>query len=262
MKRIKYIQLLIVVVVAGIFFSSCEYDNYDEPNVEFSGTLMNGDNPLDTRWGVLFKLYQYKEDGFADAGARSIDVFVDQEGKFSSKLFPGRYKMVVYSEGGVNYIYNWNDFPTNSGGNLDTLYFTLDKNKKLDFSVTPFYEIKDFEAFYRNDSIISRFTIKKNTDRTDTQVLFRRVAALVSPTIHVNNDTELLATKTGATVDTPIEIKCSLKDYYSNTYYKNNFRDYAYVRIAVSLRLTGQESVYSKIIKVTGIPDETIKKFK
>jgi len=259
----KYIKIILLVVFfPGIFLISCEFDNYDEPNTSFSGVLKNGGAPLNTRHGILFKLYQYREDGYVSAGSKSIDVYVDQEGKFSANLFAGRYKMVVNSEGGINYIHEWKDFPINESGSLDTLYFTLKGNQQMEFEVIPFYQINDFQAFYRNDSIITRFSIKKFTDRTDNQILFRRVAMYVSPSVHTNNDTELSVAKAGAQTDTPIEIGCSLKDYYSNTYYKNNYRDYAYVRIGISLRLSGQEFIYSNIIQVKDIPEETIKKFK
>lgn len=261
----KYIKnILLLTVLAGVLLTSCEFDNFDEPNATLSGKLKYGDRTLDTRYGTVFKLYQYKEDGYIAAGSKSIDVYINQEGEFNAKLFPGRYKMVVYSEGGINYIHDWNDFPRNGNNELDTLYFDLNKNKTIDFNVTPFFEINDFDAFYRNDSIVSRFTIKKLTDRDDNQMLFRRVALYVSPTVHVNYETPLSEAKSGAKVDTPIEIKVPLKSYYNSSSigYLNNYRSYAYVRVGISLRLTGQEFIYSKVIKVTGIPEETIKKFK
>ncbi len=261
----KTLRLILMTLFTITIFLACEFDNFEAPEVTLTGHLKyNGEN-LDTRQNVLFELYQYKEDGYAAAGSKSIDVRVDQEGKYSAVLFPGRYKMVVNAlNGGLSNIYDWTDFPKNEAGNLDTLYFTLNGSKTMDFNIMPYYKINNFQAFYRNDSIISNFTIQKLTDITSDNVKFRSVFMYLSPTIHVNNDTELSFPKTASsvTVDTPIEIKGSLTNYYTNTYYKNNFRNYVYVRIAISLRVSSQDFIFSKIIKVDGIPQETINKFK
>jgi hypothetical protein len=259
MKTIKYLFAFVTVI---LFFSACAFDNYDEPTTVFTGQLKMEGVDLNTRHNVLFRLYQYKEDGYI-ANNRPIDVWVNQEGKYNALLFPGRYKMVVNEASGINYIHDWNDFPKNSTGNLDTLYFTLEGNKKLDFSITPYFKINDFQAFFQNDSIISTFSIQKLTNITETPIVgFRSVGMYLSPTIHVNNETQLFFTSTGVTAGTPVRIRGHLREYYSNTHYKNNYREYVYVRIAVSLRVSAQEFIYSKIIKVEGIPQETIQKFK
>jgi hypothetical protein len=258
------IKYLVVLSGILILFSACEFDNYDEPKVEFSGHLkFNGEN-LDTKQGTVFQLFQYEEDGYLAAKKGPILVNIDQEGKFSALLFSGRYKMTVYDNGGMTNTYDWIDFPKNASGGLDTVYFTLTGNKTMDFEVAPYYKINDFQAVYRNDSIISTFSLQKVTNITDAAIIgFRRVAMYVSPTMHVNNDTQMEIIRSGSTpTDTPVEIKASLKDYYSNTYYVNNYRNYVYVRIGISLRVSAQDYIFSKIIKVEGIPQETINKFK
>lgn len=264
MKTLKYI--LAIIFFPAIFFTGCEYDNYDEPGTLLSGQLKCDGEALNTRQKVLFKLYQYREDGYVAAGSKSIDVSVNQEGKFSALLFPGRYKMVIDTlNGGVFHVYDWLNYPKNEQGKVDTLYFNLDGNKTMDFEVRPFYKVNNFQAIYRNDSIIGTFSIEKLTEITEaSKVGFRQVTMRLGPTMHINNDTPLTFAKSGATVDTPIEIKASLKDYYTNAHYKNNYRNYAYARIAISLRLKGaeQELLYSPVIKVEGIPQETINKFK
>lgn len=262
MKTFNYLYL---IILGGLLFlPACQFDNYDEPQLVLSGTIMNGDEPLNTRYGVILKLFQYREDGFIDAGAGSIDLYVNQEGKYNALLFPGRYKMTVNRTGPLYTIHTWNDFPKNEENLPDTIYLDLNSNKTMNFSVTPFYQIRDFQAFYRNDSIISRFVVKKVTERDDNQVLFRQVALFLSPTVHVNNDTPLLERKSGVKVDEVTEIKTSLKGYYTDdaSKYLSNYRNYVYVRAGISLRLEAQETIYSPVIKIEGIPQETISKFK
>lgn len=272
MKTTNY--MILSYLFLALMFSSCEYDNYDEPTITLNGrVVMDGDVPLNTRHGAMFKLYQYKEDGFIAANAKGIDVFTDQEGRFSALLFPGRYKMVVNTAIGVNIIHTWNDFPRNeTTGALDTLYFDLNGRKELKFGVTPYFRINDFEAIYRNDSIIGNFVVEQlrtpQAGESANDFKLRSVGMYIGPTNYVNSTITPLVQKAALNgadalvVGELAQLKCSLKDYYSNKYYKNNYRKYAYVRVALNLRMDAQEFVYSAVIRVSGIPDETVRKFK
>ena len=257
------INYLVTILSILLLLSACEFDNFNEPATEFTGRLKFGEENLNTKQGTLFRLFQYEEDGYIAAKDRPISINIDQEGNFSALLFPGRYKLTVNENGGVFNVYDWIDFPKSENDGLDTVYFTLDGKKTLDFEVIPYYKINNLQAFFRNDSIISTFTIQKLTDRTETAIVgFRRISMYLSPTMHVNNDTQMEVFRSTATVDTPIEMQAHLRDYYNNTHYINNYRNYVYVRIGVSLRISAQDFIFSKIIKVEGIPQETINKFK
>lgn len=260
MKVLKHQLIVIIIALLGMF--SCGYDNYEQPQVVFSGALQDGNTSLQIKAGNVFKLFQYKEDGYIEGGTAGIDIHVNQDGRFSALLFPGRYKMVVNSSGPVYNIHSWNDFPCNENGDLDTLCFEIEKSTSMNFNVTPFYRIENFETYYANDSVYSKFTIRKMIESNDQSVLFRQVAAYLSPTMHINNDTPVYAKKSGVQPDETVLIVQSLKNYYSDSKYLNNYRNYVYVRIGVSLRLDAQETIYSKVIKIDGIPELTIRKLK
>ncbi|MDR2805964.1 MAG: DUF3823 domain-containing protein [Dysgonamonadaceae bacterium] len=262
MKTFKFFPIFIFI---ALLFGACEFDNFNEPEIGLTGKLKFEEQFLNTRQNVLFRLYQYKEDGYLAANERPIEIRVDQEGKYNALLFPGRYKMTVNPESGVNYVHKWKDFPTNESGELDTLYFDISKNKTLDFEVIPYYKIKDFEAKFERDSVVAHFNIEKLTVIDDNRITgFRNVSLFLSPTMHVNNDTPVSFAKRVSDVKPgqDIEIVAPLNTYYSNSFYKNNFRTYVYVRLGISLRVSAQEFIYSKVIKVEGIPQETINKYK
>lgn len=282
MKTIIY--RLLVISITLISFVACEFDNYDEPQITFSGRLLDGNETLNTKRGIVFKLYQYKEDGYVSAGASSLNVYMDQEGNFSSLLFPGRYKMVVNTNNGelespdIYSAFAWGDGfkPVNeSTGVLDTIYFTLDKKKTMDFQVTPYYKFNNLEAFYEDDNVVVRFTITKLVNGDDSKQKIRKVSSFLSPTVHVNRDTKLFTSlstrdilnfklkdlQTGETSEV-IEMKCSLKNYYSNQYYVNNYRNYVYLRLGTSTEGFVDVYNYSTIIKITDIPEDVIGKFK
>lgn len=281
MKTKISISFLIVTVI--LLCASCEFDNYDEPDITFSGCLMDGDQVLNTKRGIVFKLFQYKEDGFISAGSTWINVYMDQEGKFSSLLFPGRYKMVVNTNNGDiedSDIYSactWKDFdPVNKEtGLLDTIYVTLDKNKTMEFQVSPYYRFENTKAFFRNDSLITNFSIKKlvEDENSTLDLSMRNVTLYVGPTTHINWSTESFVNmskraiiaykdlKTGEKTDV-IELGYPLSKYYSNDSYVNNYRTYAYLRLGVSTNAFGGVYNYSPILRVEGIPEDVIKKYK
>jgi hypothetical protein len=288
----KLFNILSIFIISILILTSCEFDNYDAPTVIFHGKLMNGNKNLQTSHAAIFRLYQYKEDGYVSAGSGWIEVWVNEQGEFNTKLFPGRYKMVINTEGGINYIHKWEDFPvqTSTDGTeaYDTLKFTISSNGKMtltgktlvgndtkefdaanfNLKVKPFYQIEELTTTFQNDSIVSNFSIRKLTDRTDNQVLFRNVTMFVCPSVFVNKDVQLSSAASPVPKITigndvvQVQIRCLLKDYYSNTYYINNYRNYAFIRIGLSLRLSGQEYIYSEVMKVEDIPQETILKFK
>ena len=264
MKKIIYAFIGLLSIITLI---SCEYDNYDEPETTLQIVVKDGDDVLNTSHGELFRLYQYVEDGYIAANSEYIPVNVDQEGKCQALLFPGRYKLVVNPGGKVNTVHMWNDFPRNEEGTLDTLYFELKGNKELQFDVTPYYRIPNFTATVRNDSIVAEFDLEQAHEASGSErpndLMTRSVSLLVSPTMFVNNEVAKLQAKgSKMKVGERNQIRISLKNYYTAQYYPNNYRDYAYVRIAVALRKDATEYIYSRIIKVENIPAETINKFK
>ena len=281
MKTKISISLLVLTVI--LLCASCEFDNYDEPNVMFTGRLVDGDQVLNTKRGIVFKLFQYREDGFISAGSTWISVYMDQEGNFSSLLFPGRYKMVVNTNNGdiedadIYSDYTWKDFDpvSKETGLLDTIYVMLDKNRTMEFQVSPYYRFENAKAFFRNDSIITNFSIRKLVDdeASTLDLSMRNVSLFVSPTMHINWNTESFVNmskkviiaykdlKTGEATDA-LELGYPLSKYYSNDSYVNNYRNYAYLRLGISTNAFGGVYNYSSILKVEGIPEDVIKKYK
>ena len=81
---------------------------------------------------------------------------MDQEGNFSSLLFPGRYKMVVNTNNGdiedadIYSAYTWKDFApvSKETGLLDTIYVMLDKNRTMEFRYLLIIDLKMPKPFF------------------------------------------------------------------------------------------------------------------
>ena len=91
MKKILFNIVLALAAAAGL--SSCGYDNFDEPETTFTGSVRYKGESLQLRGtsgAVCVQLYQV---GFPLKSP--INVYVNQDGKFSARVFKGHYKLVT-----------------------------------------------------------------------------------------------------------------------------------------------------------------------
>lgn len=116
-----------------VMLASCAKDNYEPPQSDFSGRLVYQGQPIGLR-NNAFKLELWQR-GFGNFGV--INVNVDQDGGFSSKLFDGNYKFTV-SNGQVPFLW-----PKNTAGRPDSLDINLAGNKSMDLEVRPYYMIRN-----------------------------------------------------------------------------------------------------------------------
>jgi hypothetical protein len=142
--RIHYMMLAII----SVLFSACTFDNYTPPSIKFSGRIVYQGNPIGVQNSsgdnidnatVYFYLY---EPGFQKANM-PIKVVVNQDGTFSSELFPDTYKMVLPAGVGP-YI-----------ASSDTTSISIKGNKSMDIEVTPYYLIQNPSYTMSSDSIVS-----------------------------------------------------------------------------------------------------------
>lgn len=144
MKRIA-----IHIVTLSLFcsvFSACGLDNYEAPEVRLTGRVMYNGEPVGVRGSNESVRLQLWQDGFPLKTA--IDVFVTQDGSFSSSLFNGRYKLITVSGNGP-----W----THSS---DTLAVDVNGDTYVDFPVRPYYELSD--VVYTLEGSILRATLNLN----------------------------------------------------------------------------------------------------
>ncbi len=248
MKNIAMISIAILMLV----LSSCEYDNYDEPSVVFNGRLTtNGDNFLyDGNQGVL-KVIQ-KGFGKVDNG---IYLRVDESGKFQQLLFPGEYWLTLNN---VKYPFEFEDFHSlGSGLGYDSLYMNINSNITKNFEVKPYFNISNFRATVEGDNIVLRADVAVNTGTRETppRVIFARgyvgTASIVSSRNACTKSKRAVITTTGS-VEVTIPIHNDVVAY--RTIYVNNFRDYAFCRIALELDGIQNYYLFSETVKVEGVP--------
>jgi len=135
----------IPVVILAILMFSCGLDNYDEPTSRLTGKIAYNGEAIGVRHAsVIFDLYQ---DDYELSN--TIEVFVDQDGTFSSMLFNGDYRMVARDNNGP-----WlNDSPP--------VEFSVKGNTQIEFKVTPYYTLSNVSIVRTGNNVTGNCTINK-----------------------------------------------------------------------------------------------------
>ena len=250
MKKIPFLTIISLIVL----ITSCEYDNYDEPSVVFSGKLLyNGENFLfdgNPSRGVL-KVIQ-KGFGKVDTG---IGIKINEQGEFQQLLFPGEYWLTLNNN---PYPFEFTDFESLGAGlGYDSIYMNLRKSVEMNFEVKPYFHISDFTAEVDGDNLLLRCNVSINTDTREPapRVVFARGYAGTGIIVNGNSAcaraVRAIITDNG-TVEVTLPIFDGVTAY--RQVYTNNFRDYAYCRISLELEGITNYYLFSNIVKVENVP--------
>lgn len=210
----KYI--LSTLFILGALFSSCEYDNYDEPKSTLHGKVVYNGTPVSVRTnGPQFELFQY---GYDKEG--SIPVYIAHDGTYSVSLFSGEYKLV--RKAGAP----WED------QNTDTLVVKVSGNTEYDVPVIPYFIIRDESFKVANNTVTATFTIDQISDKTDIDAvrfyLGKSILTDQQKSEHiVKGDMSLITI--GQETSLVAELPESLKN-----------ADYVYARVAVRSKATSE----------------------
>lgn len=246
MKKFRYSLLILVF---GLLAASCKYDNYDAPQVEFSGQLLYNGKPFlfDGRSdGDLSKIIQLSQYGFGKTG-NPITAQVDATGRFKQLLFTGDYHITVRN---TPYPFTLADWPRNAGNRYDTIHVNISHNYRMDVKVVPYYEIKDVTSKVSGTDLVITFKINKLQDGASlvNARAFANTAELVNSGVRMSAVKSL----TGVDMAQPVEIRLSLIDYRNK--FINNFRDYIYFRVALETNISNAYFLWSETQQATGLP--------
>lgn len=141
MKTLNYIP----VVILSVLLFGCGLDNYDEPSSQLTGKIIYNGETIGVRHAsVIFDLYQ---DSYELSN--TIEVFVDQDGTFSSMLFDGDYRMVARDNNG----------PWLNGS--QPVEFSVKGNTQIEYKVTPYYTFSNVSIVRTGNNIAGACTLNK-----------------------------------------------------------------------------------------------------
>ena len=180
MKRLYY--FLTVIACLSLMYS-CEKDNYDAPDAEIQGRILDQNGkPLQTEQGASNMRIEMEELSWQH-GDENISVTptylnVKQDGSFiNSKIFQGEYKMTPV-EGPF--------FPYDEGG--DTL--TINGSVTKDFTVIPYLNVEWVTEPYLDESNYIKATIKftRNAKEGTAQPDLNNAIFCIATTQYVGNN--------------------------------------------------------------------------
>lgn len=245
MKKNIYMLLLMLL---GL--SSCEYDNYDAPSVTFSGQLLYNGSPFLHDGNPARNIFAFFQEGFGkiDPGT---GMFTREDGTFQQLLFPGEYKLTLVNKA---LPFEIEELPIQAVG-YDSIAYDLRKDTKVDFHVTPYYEISNLEAGMDGIDIKATFHVKRVEG---TRLPAPRVvkAKIYLGTNRLVNSICPVVAETPVNISEEGNVTISISAINYRNGYQENFREYAFYRVALELENVPDYYLFSDIKKVEGIPEE------
>lgn len=251
--KLKYILSLSMLSILTLV--SCEYDNYEAPECEFKGQLVCDGEPFQFDANrTIFKFYQTgfgKEDG-------GINMNILNDGSYKQLLFSGEdYKLTLVNQA---LPFEMPDFPSRGAGlGYDTIYYHMNGNVYQPFEVRPYYKLSNLSAKLSENgrNIEATFDVTKmaNTEKEAPAIKTARI--YLGTSAIVDSGIACLRSKTVTDPDaTTLTVSIPLAYYRDKKYYINNFRTYAYYRVAIELEGIPDYYLFSDIQKIEGLPVE------
>ena len=244
--------IAITTVALSLGFTSCDYDNYEAPSNVFSGKLVTPDGQpfcYDSSQ-TLFKFYQSGY-GKVDTGT---NMRVDNNGTFRQLLFTADYSLTL-----VNHPlpFEIDEFPPLEVG-YDSIPYHVTGNISQTFTVRPYYFISNMKAELEGKRINVTFDVTKNTaTKTPAPDIIRAYVYLGTSTL-VNGATKcqrLIQIKERPSPQTQtMTIGIPLAYYRDKTYYVNNYRDYAFIKVGLLLDGISDYVIISDLLKIENLP--------
>lgn len=250
MKKIIYLSILLFTVLC----SSCEYDNYEAPSLLLKGKLVYNSESFQFDGNPDRGLLRVFQSGFGKVDV-GTNIRVNESGEFQQLLFAGNYTLTPNNN---QYPFEFKEFASRGAGlGYDSLKIDLKSNLEKNIEVLPYYTIKNLTTTLVNGNIVMKFDVAKTTGTTKPAPKVIRARCYVATAAAVNSKTSCTAVKTVDITDQGnVEITVSLatgNGSYRKTYI-NNFRTYAFCRVAIELQNIPNYYLFSETQKIVDLP--------
>lgn len=250
--KIKSI-ISVMFITLGLTMSSCEYDNYDAPSYLFSGQLIcDGENfPFDSNMSLL-RVYQ---EGYGKVDAGGTGIRVNDEGHYQQLFFDAEYKLTLVNE---SLPFELPEFESlGQGKGFDSIPYYFNSNVTKDFEVRPYYKLKNLKAELKNGNIVATFNIEKMTNTLKAAPNIIRTRIYLSTSSLVNSGIKCMRSSDVEYLDdNTLQVYIPLSEYRKKEYYPNNFRTYAFYRVAIELEGMNKYFLFSTVQKIENLPVE------
>lgn len=255
MKQIKIGT--VVALLAAVALTGCKKDNFDPPTTWMTGRLVHNGEPVymdGSTSDANDEILQFFQDGFGKHEGWGIRVKYD--GSFSSLLFDGEYKLMPKTT--ITYPWEWSGWPqhTDDEGKpvLDTMVVRMRGDYRIpDIEITPYFDIRDFRMEVGVVNVTATFSVEALFP-DDPEITATEAYLYMGPTQLVNSSTPVRQQAEAVTTGgETISISMPVSKYIDG--YTNNFRNYAFARIAVKTSKSDR-MLWSEIVRVDNLPTD------
>ncbi|QGY47571.1 DUF3823 domain-containing protein [Maribellus comscasis] len=225
MKKIKI--YLLVIIAISLIFTGCEIDNYNEPNVFLTGSIVYNGEPLNLSNNEV--TLQILEEGWELETPNYA--YVNQTGEYSFLTFKGSYTLQFASGQGP--------FKPNQ----ESISVELDGDKVVNYEVTPYYLVRSANFSTSGQNVAATFEAAKII--TDASNTIQTVYLYVSKTSFVDKNTAIAtATLSGGNITNENSISL-------NVDYPTLVPDQDYIFARVGIKISGVEDmIFSEVIRL------------
>lgn len=253
--KINKIMMAAAGLLCLVGLSSCEYDNYEAPSRTFSGRLITSDGqPF--QYDSAKTLFQFYQSGYGkiDTG---IGMRTDNDGSFTQLLFDADYELTPVNRA---LPFEIEEFPADASADqrFTRMPFKISGNVTKNFVVHPYYKITNLNATLEGKRIVATFDVTKMKDTAESAPRIKRTYIYLCTSIHVNSNISCQRLTQIKGEETPdfqtLSAAIPLSYYRDKAYYVNNFRTYAYYRVALELEGITDYYLMSEIKKIEDLP--------
>lgn len=242
-----------MLVLLGFAATSCEYDNYEAPSYLFSGQLKcDGENfPYDSSKPLL-KVFQR---GYGKVDGGGTDIRTNDEGHYQQLFFDAEYKMTLVNEA---LPFELPDFESlGAGKGYDSITYHFNSNVAKDFEVRPYYKLKNLKAELKNGNIVATFNIEKMTNTLKPAPGIVKTRIWLSTSTLVNSGIRCTRSTDPEYIDdNTLQVYIPLAEYRKKENFIDNYRTYAFYRVAIELEGMNKYFLFSTIGKIENLPVE------
>lgn len=248
MKTIYLIPILLLALIC----SSCEYDNYDAPSLLLKGQLKYKEDTFQFDGNVERGLLKIFQSGFGKVDVGTL-IRVNQDGSFQQLLFGGEYWLTPNNS---QYPFEFKDFKSLGVGlGYDSIHIQLSGDLEKNLEVIPYYTLENFSTLVNGDHVVLKFSVVKTGETAKQAPKVIKARAYLGTSAIVNSRTACIA-ETQVEIDNigSVEISVPIASYRNA--YVNNFRDYAFCRVAIELENIPNYYLFSQVVKQEDIPNK------
>ena len=141
-----FLNIMLATAVA-FCLGSCGYDNFDEPESMLAGNIQYNGQNLQLQGSAGSIQLQAYQSGYELKSP--ITIYVNQDGRFSARLFNGHYKIVTKDNNGP-----WVN-------KRDTVEVDVKGNTEVNIPVTPYFLLSDYNCSLSGNLLTVSFRIQQ-----------------------------------------------------------------------------------------------------